>query len=253
LSGGSSLTISECSCISNWVIAGGGAIYATESTATIADCSFISNAGDSSGAIYCAGSTLDVADCHFEDNWGDPGGGMGGIGVHPSPAGGPSLVTVSGSVFVNNGDGGAIECLNSTMEIASCTYVGHQAAYAGSTLIYVSGTGSIDMSNTIIAFNETGAVACSGSGVATVSCTDIFGNTGGDWVGCIAGQHGVDGNISEDPLFCNMPGGDYTIDVDSPCAPAGSGGCGLIGALPVGCGTTATQSATWGAVKKSFR
>ena len=44
-----------------------------------------------------------------------------------------------------------------------------------------------------------------------------------------------------------------TLDEASPCAPANSGGCGLIGALPVGCGATAVEPATWGGIKASFR
>jgi hypothetical protein len=51
---------------------------------------------------------------------------------------------------------------------------------------------------------------------------------------------GVDGNISADPLLCDAANGDYRLDAASPCAPLNSpAGCGLIGALDVGCGITA--------------
>ena len=52
-------------------------------------------------------------------------------------------------------------------------------------------------------------------------------------------QTGSNGNISEDPLFCDALEGDYRLRLDSPCTAANSPeGCGLIGALPVGCGIT---------------
>jgi hypothetical protein len=80
----------------------------------------------------------------------------------------------------------------------------------------------------------------------------MFGNEGGDWTDCLESFLGVDGNIAMDPLFCNLPVGDLHLCSDSPCAPEQSGACGLIGALPVGCGTcgaTALSPTTWGQIK----
>lgn len=71
-----------------------------------------------------------------------------------------------------------------------------------------------------------------------LECTDIYGNALGDWVGLIAGQAGLNGNLGVDPCFCDPATDDFTLDAASPCAPEHSGGCGLIGAHPVGCGLT---------------
>jgi hypothetical protein len=79
----------------------------------------------------------------------------------------------------------------------------------------------------------------------------IYAHPGGDWVGCIASQLGVNGNIGADPGFCAQPG-DLHLCTDSPCVPEHSGACGLIGALGVGCsicGPTAVTPATWGRIK----
>jgi hypothetical protein len=65
-----------------------------------------------------------------------------------------------------------------------------------------------------------------------VSCTDIYGNAGGDWVGNLAGQLGVNGNISEDPLFCDAANGNLQLDFSSPCLFAE---CGTMGAWGIGC------------------
>jgi hypothetical protein len=51
------------------------------------------------------------------------------------------------------------------------------------------------------------------------------GNGGGDWVGGIADQHGVRGNISADPLFCD----------------------------PAGCGGMPVEAVSWGVLKALYR
>ena len=66
------------------------------------------------------------------------------------------------------------------------------------------------------------------------SCCDVHGNAGGDWVGCIADQDGINGNFSADPLCCNDEGGDFTLRSDSPCLPGrhpDGEDCGLGGEL----------------------
>lgn len=107
--------------------------------------------------------------------------------------------------------------------------------------------------NTIIAYSVGRAIYCPQGEAAFLTCCDLFGNAGGDWVGCVAGQNGQNGNISADPLFCDAPAGDLRLHTGSPCSPEHAGDCGLIGAWPVGCGVTAVEAATWGAIKAGFR
>jgi hypothetical protein len=90
------------------------------------------------------------------------------------------------------------------------------------------------------------------TGARALHCCNLYGNAGGDWVGCIADQFGISNNMSADPLFCDRPGSDYTIDAGSPCAAAHSGGCGLIGALDVGCDSP-VEAVSWGAIKAMYR
>jgi hypothetical protein len=107
---------------------------------------------------------------------------------------------------------------------------------------------------TIVAFGTTGeAVRCDGTTTVALSCCDVFGNEGGDWVGSISDQYGINGNISADPLFCNPGIGDFTLHANSPCAPDSNPDCGLIGAWPVGCADTPVETTTWGAIKAIYR
>jgi len=70
----------------------------------------------------------------------------------------------------------------------------------------------VTLENSILAFSTQGeAVHCWSNGSATLSCCDVYGNAGGNWVDCIAGQEGQDGNICADPLFCDPDGGDFTL------------------------------------------
>lgn len=71
-----------------------------------------------------------------------------------------------------------------------------------------------------------------------IECTDIFGNTGGDWEYPFDTQLDNDGNTTFDPFFCDTAEGNYGLLPSSPCAPSNSD-CGvLIGARGVGCDPT---------------
>ncbi len=82
--------------------------------------------------------------------------------------------------------------------------------------------------------NGTGGAAIADDGMsgAQLTCSDIYGNVGGDWTGSIGGQLGWMGNLSEDPLYCNRPTRDYRLTPGSPCDAT----CGKMGLYSVGCG-----------------
>jgi len=257
---------------------GGGMECSPGSSPTLTDVDFIGNfVWDSGGGMWCEGASPVLIGVRFVDNWAynEDGGGM------LCELSDPTLVGVE---FTGNRawDGGGLyasEC--PFFEISGCTFLGNVADARGGAIRLDGGSSPLlmgttiagnkalqgsgifchwdchpQLSNCIIAFGETGGAAhcfpdagCS----ITLTCCDVYGNDGGDWVGCIAGQSGVDGNLSEDPLFCNMGGGDLTLRGDSPCAPGHSGACGLIGALDVGCDAAPVQYGSWGVIKARFR
>ncbi|MBU1948273.1 MAG: C10 family peptidase [Candidatus Eisenbacteria bacterium] len=179
---------------------GGAAWCRDASNPTFINCVFSNNhTGISGGAIYCSGqSDASFINCTFYDNSAD--------------------------------NGGAIYVSNSLPVISNCTFADNAAEVHGSALCTNSNT--FNVQNSLFAYNDQmEAVHCLSQSVI-LSCCDIYGNSGGDWVGSIAGQEGVDGNICEDPLFCNPQIGDYAIAIDSPCAPFSPPNveCDLIGA-----------------------
>ncbi|MBM3317731.1 MAG: hypothetical protein FJY75_07745 [Candidatus Eisenbacteria bacterium] len=158
-------------------------------------------------------------------------------------------------VFARNSAwaGGAI-CTDwfTNVSLVSCTFHANEAtsAYGGSAL-FVIDLCSGHLSNCIVAFGVGPFAIQSWSGPLQLECCDLYGNEGGDYVQGAAGQLGVNGNICADPLFCDPENLDLSIAADSPCAPGGE--CGLMGALPVGCGPTPAEATTWGAIKALYR
>ena len=141
-------------------------------------------------------------------------------------------------VFRNNEatiSGGAIRCKASSPLLQNCTIV-NNSAMAGAGFFLIAGSRP-RLENCIISHSESGEAidASEGTSVPTLSCCNLFGNNGGDWIGRIEDQADVNSNISADPLFCEREIGDLRLQPDPPRAPSKDDGGQLIGAAPVGC------------------
>lgn len=141
-------------------------------------------------------------------------------------------------------DGGAVFLAGDSPNFDHCTFDRNSTlnGSAGGTILCstITHTGIPSnpvLNNCILGFAAEGAaIHCLEGSVPTLRCCDVFGNSGGDWYGCIAGQAGEQGNLALDPLFCGAEHGDYTLNAASPCAPIHNPECGRIGAWPVACG-----------------
>jgi hypothetical protein len=254
----------------------GGGIWCSSFSFEIASCSFVRNdASGYGGGVYCPGTSPRIVDCAFDVNQGIAGGG----GVCCSESSSPTLAnctfsdnisyhgaavycrsssspTLETCTFEGNEAllGGGVYCdLDSSPTLMACTFVGNDAHEYGSG-VYCGSSSSPALTACIVGFGERGgAIHCDdASSNPQLACCDIYGNVGGDWVGSIAPQFGVDGNLSEDPLFCDALNGDFAIDAASPCAQANNPSCGLIGAWDVGC-ESPVENASWGAIKALYR
>jgi hypothetical protein len=226
-------------------------------TVHLVRCRMIGNAG----AGLFAGFNLTAQDCLFENNVStgtvlgvSPWMGMaaslhatrcrfaGNVAPEGMLSSASGYVTAEACTFSEN-TGTSLQVTaddfghDLTIQITQCTMSDN---HGGSEILllpspFARSVLSLYFDHSILAFREPGcAVACSSVvPVMSISCCDIFANAGGDWTGCIAGLDGIDGNISEDPLFCGGDAG-YQLRSDSPCAPGGA--CpASIGANPVGC------------------
>ena len=245
----------------------GGAIsiYGGTGYPEFTKCSFLSNeAALDGGAIHIDGVVLVVTvdSCSFYDNVAGRQGGAICCYQHEAEA------YVYNSLLVGNlayDSGGAIAVVNMLADIHNCTFFANSAPTGSGIADFGGplGCGNSDVRRCIIAYGIGG----SGYFQSTfcewqdpLFCTNLYGNEGGDWVDSIAVRLGVDGNICEDPAFCNIDFEPYDLSLCdySPCLPGNHPDgydCGLIGALGEGCvcDPTSTKPSTWGAVKALYR
>jgi len=240
------------------------------------NCIFEDNQADLGGVFHIQGATIYSKDCHYHLNFADQGGvayleesaffgdlgyfnlftnnhanSRGGVFACSESASG-SLGLRGGSVFWQNSATltGGVAYTNGTV----WAYLEHVTAVENFAPI---GSAfhlnyAFDLEHSIIAWGNSAPVQ--GTGVTSgAMCNNIFGNTGGDWLGPITGYLGTDGNISEDPEFCGLSDGYFALQSDSPCAPDHSSCPGeLIGALPVECGEQTTTVMQWDALKTLY-
>jgi hypothetical protein len=222
----------------------GGALAGFVDGLTVTDCQFLRNTADAGAATEISSFPVEFERCFFQDNVATVWGGAVADG------GGPSQFTEC--IFSRNSApiGGAILLSGVTSSVQNCTFHANSAEQGSVFATSVGGTASV--SNSILAFNV-GEVATCFSGGVDLDCCDVYGTVGGDYVGCIAPEGGVDGNFSADPLFCAKEENNFTIEAFSPCAPPGVTNCGLVGALPVGCEPVSVVPASWGEIKARYR
>jgi predicted outer membrane repeat protein len=269
-------SISGCTIRDNYASTGGGGITLLESSPLISGCRFTANSTKwDGGGLYGSGQAV-LQGCVFDGNTAYVGGGAdlisstsrvrfeecvftgnvassGGGAVYSTSQAAPVFESCVFSSNSASARGGAVYCVNyGEAHLLDCTLSDNRCDN-GAGGVECWAYAAAELENTILAFSTQGpAVFCNVAGSVTLTCSDVYGNAGGDWTGCIASQAGVNGNISADPRFCDRPGGDYTLESGSPCLDAP--GCGLVGALGQGCeGPTAIEETTWGGVKRIFR
>lgn len=190
-------------------------------------------------------------------------------GINCESGEGPSTV-FDGIIFLNGtapptpesgvySAGSGIRCANASPTIKNCVFGSGSAHLGGCVYAYISSptfinctfanTGALDgagvvadslssvtLEYCIIADNIVAdAAQCRRGSTISMTCCNIYNNPGGDYVDCLSGMNGVNGNISADPRFCDVSTDDYHLGDLSECA-ASNNGCGaLIGALDVNC------------------
>jgi hypothetical protein len=96
-----------------------------------------------------------------------------------------------------------------------------------------------------------GGIWCVGGATPILRNNLTWQNTGGDGVGSCGTWWQSDGNIADDPYFCDMENGDYTVAANSGVMTHPAGPLGAF-YLP-GCGKVDAQPTAWGRVKALYR
>lgn len=231
-----SARVERCTFGANGATSLGGAVSILLGTPEFVDCAFLGNSSKGGGAVLIDnGATPQFTRCWFAENDADDWGG-GAIYCYPGDGG----AAFDDCGFFRNtatSEGGAVWTRLAAPVFRGCSFSENGAPWGGTIS---NEYGSPHFTRSILAFGDGGAaVGNEGSEWPSFSCSDIYGNAGGDWTGGIAVLEGVDGNFSWNPVFCGQFDAPLALHAGSPCLPGNhpdGADCGLIGAYGIGCG-----------------
>jgi len=193
-----------------------------------------------------------LSNCLFKRNMAAYGAA---VDIYNEDAGRPEAVFTDCVFWENESSSyGTVLIENTEPIFEHCTFDGNMAL-AGSAF-FVFNNFTIDAC--IIFGGNSRPFWCEGfrSYPTSVTCTNIYGNTEGNWLDDMATLEGVNGNHALHPQFCNMlypEMEDWTIQDDSPCAPGSDYCYGIrIGARDVNCGNQAYREVNWSEVKTLY-
>jgi len=211
---------------------------------------------DAGGGIDCENSALLIKNNIITGNWCINSGAIFCYGAI-SP-------TIDGNLICSNEQwgGGALGIMDCSPLVKNNTIVCNRSS-DGTSAIWIDGNPSHPIiMNNIIAFDSsstTGGPAVWASTPANqivFECNNVWGNYPANYFGTLTDQTGINGNISQDPLFCGISGsGNYYLQESSPCAeshvPAHCAGFRM-GRYPVKC-TVGIEQESWGKIKTLFK
>jgi len=211
----------------------GAGVYSIDSAAVFDNCKFIDLMAVYGGAVYCAtGQAPSFINCYFEGNSSQASGGaINAVGSRD--------LFLDHCLFTANTAAGGGNVLNAALaasaRVTYCTMSGN--GQPGGTDIAVWDAQLVEVGNSIIAESLGRASYGDHESTPWYHCTDIYGNSDGNWLGALADQAELEGNISLNPMFCGDDGSYslYDLDEDSPCTAEANPACGSMGAMGIGC------------------
>ena len=207
------------------VVSFGGGLYVEDGAATTEGVEFSENSADAGGGAYVsADGTLVATHDVFDANTASSGGGFTSEGT----------VTAGNSVLVNNASSGTgstwggagVDIGDGIAYLTNVTVVGNDSASSAS--VYNWSGGSLNIKNSILTANESGAVLDAEDAGVAMSYSDVY-STGTAYGSGVdeAEFDGVDGNIQDSPLFTSWSddddysNDDLSLDAASTCVDAG--------------------------------
>ncbi len=209
-----------------------GAIILFESPSVVfVDCIFDENHSEAGGAVVQAiRSNFSMLRCRLHDNGSTTSGGALWLVE--------SRLVLDNCIISGSYAGIHGSCLTgwaSNVLFSNCTLSGAHSPLDGAAICAFHGA-HILLERTLLTFGASGpSVNCSDSSQVEARCTDVFGNAGGDWVGCLEQQFGTIGNVAADPLYCDVEADDFRLCRNSPCSSDANPRCGVMGALSDSC------------------
>lgn len=245
---GSSLQISDSIINNNFInlaAGSGGAFMATASTLTVNNCLIQGNrSSGAGGGFYLTETTAVITNTQIVGNKTSHSSNASGGGLMVEFLSDVTLedcLVARDSVMATDefSDGGGIRAsFAARLVLRRCTVAQNHAAggVGGGVSLYTLDVMNATIEKCIIAFSSAGrGLRCDDQGGLmnlVVSCTDIFGNAGGN---ALCGTDGGN-NFSMNPLFCDAASGNYYLQAASPCLPGQHpNGAGVCNGSRLGC------------------
>jgi hypothetical protein len=229
----------------------GGAFNIVSAFPAISQNQIVLNTALTTGGLHLVGAAGSITGNNIQDNAAPTGSG-GGLSCNAN-----SSPTVSTNLIIRNfagTNGGGLFASSSVVKLVSNTIALNSGAGDGGGVYAVNGS-RVTLIRDIVSNSPVGNGVSVGdlSSAVNLTCCDVWGNTVGNFSG-MPDPTGLGGNFSADPLYCDIFSLDFHLFASSPCAAANDPGCGLVGALDVGCdGPVRTQAKSWGSIKASYR
>jgi hypothetical protein len=182
----------------------GGGVFCEGASPRLDNLIIIDNGGAThlGGGIHCKNSSLEIYDTVIANNVSNWGSGVYAITSNPVL----NNVTITNNIA--NSGGGFHDARSHSTLTNSIFWENHPWQIYGSS--------------------------DSNPHSLTIGCCDIQGGMAGIY-DPTATIIWLEGNINEDPMFCDSTNDNYWLDANSPCAEENNAVCGQIGALGVGC------------------
>lgn len=208
----------------------GGGMRCDGTSPTVRNCTFSACGGYNGGAVACNdGAAPRFENCEFYNNSARYGGAVGGHSTF-------EIIEFVNCVFVENYGEFGSAVYGFALTFTNCTFYGNVGEEMHGTIEFYAG--GVVMNNCLVAFNDNACAVFNGdSSEAYLTCCDIYGNEGGDYVYVLMGQQYSNGNFWADPIFCAPYINDISLAFNSPCLPANNDCDVLIGAYGQGCET----------------
>ncbi|KPL01267.1 MAG: hypothetical protein AMJ91_00465 [candidate division Zixibacteria bacterium SM23_73_3] len=224
---GCNVTVYDNVVADNSAYKGGGIFYEVHCSGRISKNSVYNNYAVIGGGIYTFSYSSPSIDSNtIRRNRASVGGGIL-VDVLSDPS-------ITYNLILHNpvsDTGGGIYCYDQCSPvILDNTLYGNSALYLGGGILCREICSPQITNNIISNVGQGHGIFCELNSLPTISYNDIWGNIAGNYYGCEPGE----GDISEDPLFCDPVNENYYLFNISPCVGAGQGGSN-IGAFGVGC------------------
>lgn len=226
-----------------------------EQEALIERCRFRGNRADHLSGALAADGPVRILGCEFLRNAGTEGGAIGltggtgqeiigglFVGNAALGSGGAIIIREGAQVRVehctfsgNRSDwrGGSLACGPATVDLVSCTIDGDGAPQGAAIFVDSYYSTRFMLERCIITGTEGSSAIATTVALVEVSCSNLWNNAGGDFVGGIEMFADQAGNLSADPLFLAPELLDFSLQAGSPCLDESSA-CGGMGAWPGG-------------------